>query len=101
MSLALITLSRLKDLRVLGVALLKPFCNLTNIFFLISPNDYSRNLTDEIYGCIKHVGMSYDMVMRLPIQERRSMIRKHNMEQDQSSRRGRTRCRNNGYSYGL
>lgn len=26
--------------------------------------------------------MSYDMVMKLPIQERRAMIRKHNMEQD-------------------
>ena len=55
---------------------------MTNIYFLISPNEYSKNLTDEIYGCVKHVGMSYDMVMKLPIQERRSMIRKHNMEQD-------------------
>ena len=27
--------------------------------------------------------MSYDMVMRLPIMERRLMIQKHNMEQDE------------------
>lgn len=26
--------------------------------------------------------MSYDMVMKLPIQERRAMIHKHNLEQD-------------------
>lgn len=65
---------------------MKPFSNLTNIFFLISPTEYSKNLTDEIYGCVKHVGMSYDMVMKLPIQERRSMIHKHNMEQESIER---------------
>lgn len=78
---------------------MKPFCNLTNTFFLISPNDYSRNLTDEIYGCIKHVGMSYDMVMRLPIQERRSMIRKHNMEQDAIEREYATGTEKNTRTY--
>ena len=30
--------------------------------------------------------MSYDMIMRLPIQDRRALIYKHNMEQDAISR---------------
>jgi hypothetical protein len=64
------------------VAHLKPFYNLTNSFFLISPNEYAKNLSDEIWGCFKHIGMSWDMIMSLPIQERRAFIHKHNMEAD-------------------
>ena len=30
--------------------------------------------------------MSYDMIMKLPIQDRRAMINKHNMEQDAAAR---------------
>lgn len=30
--------------------------------------------------------MSWDMIMKLPIQDRRAMINKHNMEQDAISR---------------
>lgn len=30
--------------------------------------------------------MSYDMIMKLPIQERRAMIHRHNMEQDAINR---------------
>ena len=41
---------------------------------------------DEIWGCFKHIGMSYDMIMKLPIQDRRALIYKHNMEQDALSR---------------
>lgn len=41
---------------------------------------------DEIWGCFKHIGMSYDMIMKLPIQDRRAFIYKHNMEQDAISR---------------
>jgi hypothetical protein len=37
---------------------------------------------NEIWGCFKHVGMSYDMIMKLPIQDRRALIQKHNREQD-------------------
>ena len=36
---------------------------------------------DEKWGCIKHIGMSYDMYMRMPIDERREFIHRHNMEQ--------------------
>ena len=38
---------------------------------------------DEIWGCFKHVGMSWDMIMKLPIQDRRTLIHKHNLEQEQ------------------
>ena len=38
---------------------------------------------DEMWGCFKHVGMSWDMIMKLPIQDRRVLIHKHNLEQEQ------------------
>ena len=38
---------------------------------------------DEIWGCFKHVGMTWDMIMKLPIQDRRALINKHNYEQDE------------------
>ena len=60
----------------------KPFCNLTNFYFSISPNEYYNNLLEEEWGCVKHVGMSWDMVMKLPIQERRAFIHKHNLESE-------------------
>lgn len=41
---------------------------------------------DELWGCFKHVGMSWDMVMKLPIQDRRTLIHKHNMEQEEINR---------------
>jgi hypothetical protein len=39
-----------------------------------------------MWGCFKHVGMSWDMIMHLPIQDRRALIHKHNMEQDMASK---------------
>ena len=60
-----------------------PFCNLTNSYFLISPTEYSKNLLDEEWGCFKHFGMSWDMIMKLPIQDRRSLIHNHNLEQEE------------------
>ena len=59
-----------------------PVFNLTNSYFSISPDEYAKNLLDEEWGCFKHVGMSWQMIMSLPIQDRRAMIHKHNMEQD-------------------
>lgn len=34
-----------------------------------------------MWGCIKHIGMSYDMYMKMPIDERREFIHRHNLEQ--------------------
>lgn len=59
---------------------------MTNFYFSISPNEYSKHLLDEIWGCFKHIGMSYDMIMKLPIQDRRALIQKHNIEQDAIAR---------------
>ena len=69
------------------MARLIPFCNLTNFYFLISPTDYERNLTEEKWGCFKHIGMDYNMFMSMPIQERRAFIHKHNQEQEMLERR--------------
>ena len=60
----------------------QPFCNLTNFYFSISPNEYYNNLLEEEWGCFKHIGMSWEMIWSLPIQERRAFIRKHNIETD-------------------
>lgn len=54
------------------------------MFFLISPIEYNRNLQEELWGCFKHIGMPWDMIMSLPIQDRRFFIQKHNAEQDSS-----------------
>jgi hypothetical protein len=41
---------------------------------------------NELWGCFKHVGMSWDMIMKLPIQDRRNLIYKHNMEQEENNK---------------
>ena len=68
------------------MAPLLPFCNLTNFYFSISPNDYYNNLLEELWGCVKYVGMSWDMARTLPIQERRAMIHKHNLDSERIER---------------
>lgn len=35
---------------------------------------------------MKHIGMSYEMFMKMPIQDRRAFIARHNMEQDAANR---------------
>ena len=35
---------------------------------------------EEVWGCVKYIGLSWDMVMSLPIQERKYYIQKHNYE---------------------
>lgn len=61
---------------------MKPFSNLTNFFFSISPSEYYKNLLNEEWGCFKYVGMSWDMIMKLPIQERRALVHKHNLDSE-------------------
>lgn len=41
---------------------------------------------DELWGCFKYVGMSWDMIMKLPIQDRRTLIHKHNMDQEEANK---------------
>ena len=72
---------------------------MTNFYFSISPDEYARNLSNEIYGCFKHIGMSWDMIMKLPIQERRAFIYKHNMEQEQIEKEHNNSNNDNSRTY--
>jgi hypothetical protein len=81
------------------VAPSQPFCNLTNFYFSISPTEYAKNLLEEEWGCFKHIGMSWDMIMRLPIQDRRALIHKHNMEQEAISNEAKINGNSNNRTY--
>lgn len=63
------------------MAQLKPFSNLTNIFFSISPNQYEYNFKEEIWGCYKYIGIPLETIYAMPIQERKYYIQRHNLEQ--------------------
>ena len=89
MSQVWITGLQLKNLRVSEVALWMCFYNLTSLFFSIWPSDFEKTLTDEIWGCVKYVGIPYDTVMKMPIHVRKYFIKKHNEEQE---------SRNGGYN---
>jgi hypothetical protein len=55
------------------------------LFFSIWPSDYEKTLTDEIWGCVKYVGLPYDTIMKMPIHVRKYFIRKHNEEEGKAS----------------
>ena len=57
------------------------FSQLTNIFFLQSP-DSELSFWEEIWGCVKYIGIPYDTVMSMPVQNRKILIRRHNHEGD-------------------
>lgn len=37
---------------------------------------------DEIWGCVKYIGIPYETVMKMPVRQRKEWIRRHNNEQD-------------------
>lgn len=51
--------------------------------------EYERAFWDEIYGCMKYVGLPYDTLMSMPIQDRKVWIMKHNMAQRGEAERER------------
>lgn len=55
---------------------------MTNLFFSILPNEYELAFKEEIWGCCKYIGLPYDTVMSMPIQDRKFYIMKHNEEQE-------------------
>jgi len=57
------------------------FYNLTNLYFSLIPSNYERTLKDEIWGCTHYMNLPMETVMKLPIQDRRYYIQKHNEEQ--------------------
>jgi hypothetical protein len=54
---------------------------------------------NEVWGCFKHVGMSWDMIMKLPIQDRRALIHKHNLEQEEINKEFDSETGNNTRYY--
>lgn len=37
-------------------------------------------LFEEIYGCVKYIGMPYDTIINMPIQYRKFWINRHNLD---------------------
>lgn len=74
------------------------FFNLISTFFSILPSDYERRLKDEIWGCFKYIGFSIDAVMKMPIQDRKYYIMRHNAEVEESERGGSYSPNTNTYS---
>ena len=58
------------------------FFNLTNLFFSTLPNNYAATLQEELYGCFKYIGIPYETLWKMPIQDRKFIIARHNSEQD-------------------
>lgn len=69
------------------MALCLCFYRWTSIFFSISPNDYADALLDEIYGCFKYIGIPYDTVMNMPIQNRKYFISRHNHDTEELNKK--------------
>lgn len=65
------------------MALLTCFCPLTNMFFSTLPSEYDRYYKEEIWGCFKHIGIPMETLMKMPIQDRKFYIYKHNTEQNE------------------
>ena len=59
------------------------FYNLTNTYFSILPNEFEKNLKDEIWGCFKYIGIPMDTIMNMPIQDRKYFIMKHNADEEE------------------
>lgn len=59
------------------------FYRLTNLFFSTLPEEYEKSFKEEIWGCFKYVGIPMDILMTMPIADRRFYIMMHN-NQDNS-----------------
>jgi hypothetical protein len=44
------------------------------------PNNFERNLKEEIWGCFKYVGIPLDTIMNMPIADRKFFISMHNRD---------------------
>lgn len=51
------------------------------------PNDYEETLNNEIWGCVKFVGIPYDTVMSMPVYKRKDIIRRHNEYVEEENRK--------------
>lgn len=46
------------------------------------PEQYERNLKEELWGCFKYIGIPWETLYNMPIQDRRFYIQKHNADQE-------------------
>ena len=56
------------------------FYRLTNLFFSTLPSEYEKSFKEEIWGCFKYVGIPMDVLMNMPIADRRYYIMMHNRQ---------------------
>jgi hypothetical protein len=48
------------------------------------PSEYEKSFKDEIWGCFKYVGIPMDVLMNMPIADRRYYIMMHNRQTENS-----------------
>lgn len=67
------------------------------MFFSILPNEYERQLKEEIWGCFKYIGIPMDTIMSMPIQDRKFYIIKHNEAMQMEEKRLKSAERGNSH----
>jgi hypothetical protein len=55
------------------------------MFFSILPNEYERQLKEEIWGCFKYIGIPMETLMNMPISDRKYYIMLHNKAEGHSN----------------
>ena len=61
------------------------FYRLTNLFFSTLPSEYEKSFKEEIWGCFKYVGIPMDVLMNMPIADRRYYIMMHNQQTEKAA----------------
>ena len=67
------------------------------MFFSILPNEYERQLKEEIWGCFKYIGIPMETIMAMPIQDRKFYIIKHNEAMQMEEKRLKDAERGNSH----
>lgn len=76
------------------MALRQCFYRLTNLFFSILPEEYEKSFKEEIWGCFKYVGIPMDILMTMPIADRRYYIMMHNKSDNGGSSENESQASN-------
>lgn len=53
----------------------------------LSDESYGMILWSEIYGCVRHLNLSYDDLMSMPVHIRKFWIRKNNLDYEERNNR--------------
>lgn len=62
------------------MALCVCFYPLTNLFFSHLPDNYELSFWEEIWGCVKVIGIPFDTVWSMPVQHRKILIQRYNYD---------------------